>query len=99
MFGVRNYVFPLSRLGNSQAHAPTLPEPFKSSNLSRFLGIEGGASQLVRSGTDDARVQENWGGYAYRPPGLDTLRCGGVFSSPYMHLLHVFAFQILFSIA
>ena len=61
MFGVRSYLFPLSRLGDSQAHAPTLPEAFKSGNLSRFLGIEGGASQLVRSGTDDARVQENWG--------------------------------------
>ena len=57
MFGVRNYLFPSLRLGNSQALAPTLPEAFKCGNLSRFLGIEGGASQLVRSGTDDARVQ------------------------------------------
>lgn len=61
MFGVRSYLFPLSRLGNSQAHALTLPQALKSGNLSRLLGMEGGASQLVRSGTDDARVQENWG--------------------------------------
>ena len=56
-FGVRNYLFPLSRLGNSQAHAPTLPVALNGGILSRFLGIEGGGSQLVRSGTDDARVQ------------------------------------------